>query len=813
MLVGGLVLLAFMATVGSAMSNYAWQEAQWEELRAASRAAVAAAGPLLGDTVGSEPEIKARVASFTAGLLPELTVASGDIEVTHDAATEITTVDVGGTYVVSGIWGFGDDDADVDDSVSVVLESDRYETAVALDVSGSMDLDLDVPGTTRIEALRAAMDVVATTLQDRTAHTPGSLMVSVVPFTTAVNVADTCNAAAPGAPCRPARSAGKERYVRMLAGIRDTIADTLADARIAKAAAEGGHWVDGYHQYGVGTGLGPLRRRFLPDDLIDDIDWDLRRTGVAVDVSAQIPAMGNWFVNDRDFWNGCVMARWGAYWDPDARPSAWNASTASWPATKAVAAWGDGVALPDTTPLHLADAPPVASDPHTLFTAYSWPDARISGNADHLLQGTMMEMLYLNGPAGHGTVVAVQTAGDNDWSGAGERGHTLCPDTPILPLTDDLATLRDAIAGLETAPLHRYRQSRHRTISNGGTYLNLGIVWGLRTLSPLWADVWDVTDSQGRARPQADDVQKSILIVTDGTNFAGTQVKTRTPIRAWGQALWESDVYCSGHWPGVQHLAYHAAAALQTSTEFNAAFRTPTIPVDYVDASGRLNADGREAFADAYLRMQSDTGNTVRKGQLMATLATADGGSLPPTPWQLFRGRDEGVVDALVATGSGFDMTGRPVQIDNRCRLNSLFGPYGRTDDLVYMGDTGIDALTPPVPVAAAPLEVASIPAAVRNRRGTSLLRWELERQRLDDWFLEACRVAGTRDVRVDAIYIGRNTGGLTTTISIDVLEQCVDAAGGTPGHQDVYLTPTAAMLADAFAELFTVRRNLRFLD
>ena len=813
MLVGGLVLLALMAGVGSAMSNYAWQEAQWEELRAASRAAVAAAGPLLEDTVGLEAEIKQRVASFTAGLLPGTTVTVGDVNVTHDAATEITTVEVGGTYVISGIWGFGDDDARVQHAVPVVLESDRYETAVALDISGSMDLDLDIPGVTKMDALRTAMDVVVTTLQDRTSRVPGSLMVSIVPFTTAVNVADTCNAATPGGPCRPARSADKERYVRMLAGVRDTMADTLADARSAKAAAEGGHWVDAYHHYGIGAGLGPLRRLFLPDDLLDDINWNLRRTNVAIDVSTQIPAMGNWIVNDRDFWNGCVMARWGAYWDPDARPTAWNGAAASWPATKAVAAWGSGAALPATTPLHLADAPPVASDPHTLFTAYSWPDARISGDADHLLQGTMMEMLNPNGPAGTSTVVAVTTAGDNDWSGTGQRGHTLCPDTTIHPLTDDLTTLHDAIAGLQTAPLHSYRTSRHRTRTNGGTYLSLGIVWGLRTLSPLWAGVWGVSDSQGRNRPEADGVQKSILLVTDGTNFAGTLVKTRTPIRAYGQAMWESDLYCMGHWAGVQHPAYQIAADRQTPALFNTAFEPPVAPDDYVDADGRLNADGREAFADAYLRMQSDTGNASRKSQLMATLATADGGSLPATPWQLFRGRDEGVVDALVATGTGFDMTGRPVQIDNRCRFNSLFGSYGRADDLVYMGDVGIDALTPPVPVAAAPLEVASIPPAIRLRRTTSLLRWELERQRLDDWFLEACRIAGARDVRVDAIYIGRGGSGLTTRTSINVLEQCVDAAGGTPGHQDVYVTPTAATLADAFAQLFTVRRNLRFVD
>ena len=811
MLIGGMVLLAFMASVGSVMSNYAWREAQWEELRAAARAAAAAAGPLLGDTLNSEAEIKQRVANFTAGLLSGMTIGAGDIDVSYDAGTRVTTVEVAGMYSFSGIWGFGGGEETIEDTVRVLVESDRYETAVALDISGSMEQSLDDPSIKRIDALRTAMGTIATTLRDRTASTPGSLMVSIIPFTTAVNVADTCNAAAPGSPCRALRSAGKERYVRLLAGVRDTMAETLADARLAKAAAEGGHWVDAYHHYGVGTGLGPLRRRFLPDHLLNDIDWNLRRQNVSIDVSTQIPEMGNWVVNDRDFWNGCVMARWGAYWDPDARPTAWDGSASSWPATKAVAAWGDGNPLPATTPLHLADAPPAASDPHTLFTAFSWPDARVSGDADHLLQGTMMEMFHPNGPAWSTTVVAYPTRGDNDWSGARQRGHALCPDTPIQPLTDDLSILQGTIVGLQTAPLFTYQYSGYSTREIGGTYLVLGIAWGLRTLSPLWAGVWDVTDSQGLARPATQEVQKSILLVTDGSNWPGLLVHTRTPGRLSGRVYWESDLYCQLRFSGTQHRAYHAAAARQTSADFNAAFRRPSLAVDYVDADGRLNDQGREAFADAYLRMESDTANATRKAQLMATLATAGESGLAPTPWQLFRGRDGAVVDALVATGTGFAMTGRPVLIDNRCGFNSLFGAYGRVDDRVYMGDTGIDALTPPVPVDAAPLEVTSLPRGIRDRSSTGLLRYTLER-RLDDWLLEACQVAGRRDVRVDAIYIGRSTGP-TARLAIDVLEQCVDAAGGTPGHDEVYLTPSAATLADAFAELFTVRRNLRFLD
>ena len=72
-----------------------------------------------------------------------------------------------------------------------------------------------------------------------TATGAGNMMVSVVPFTHLVNVADTCNAGADG-------------HCRL----------TLADARDAGTQ---GHCVDSFHEYGAGTRLGPLRRRLLPD--------------------------------------------------------------------------------------------------------------------------------------------------------------------------------------------------------------------------------------------------------------------------------------------------------------------------------------------------------------------------------------------------------------------------------------------------------------------------------------------------------------------------------------------------------------------
>ena len=164
---------------------------------------------------------------------------------------------------------------------------------------------------------------------------------------------------------------------------------------------------------------------------------------------------------------------------------------------------------------------------------------------------------------------------------------------------------------------------------------------------------------------------------------------------------------------------------------------------------------------------------------------------------------------------SGFAMNGRPVLIDNRCRPNSMFGPYGRIDDMVYVGDTGTDSLTPPVPIPnVAPFELASVPLSVVQpgspwRGNFEHLETTLA-QRLDEWFVESCGVAGSRNVRINAIFIGYARFYRT---AIDVLERCVDAAGGDPNKNDVFVTPTSADLTTAFDEIFTIRRNLRFLN
>ena len=83
------------------------------------------------------------------------------------------------------------------------------------------------------------------------------------------------------AACRAAHSEDKERYVRMLAGTADSRSALLAAAR-----ARSGHWVDTFHHYGAGSNLGPFQEQTLPANLLNNQDWNLRRTNVQINVSA-----------------------------------------------------------------------------------------------------------------------------------------------------------------------------------------------------------------------------------------------------------------------------------------------------------------------------------------------------------------------------------------------------------------------------------------------------------------------------------------------------------------------------------------------
>ena len=840
MLIGGGFAIAGAAWIGGQMTNYAFKEAQWEELRSALRASVSAAGPLLAGAGGAlDQAIKERVAEFLQASLPRIKVSSGDVTVDHDATTRVTTISIKGRYVFLDLWPIGEygaadpDTGDADavaENVAVKFEVDRYEVGIALDISSSMAFQMpDGRGGTvvKVDALKNAMTAVVDAIGNLAANDPGSIMASIVPFGTAVNVADTCNADPNTGLCRAARSAGKERYVRMLAGPHDTMRETQAAAR-----TRGRQWVDAYHHYGASENLGPLAEQSLPQDLLERDIWNLRRKNVEIDVRAQVPnldsgatkGLGYWRVNDEDFWNGCLIARWGSYWNADAREPGWTVDNAdNWPATTNVSGWSNGAATLADSPLHLSDAPPDATDPKTLFTAYSWPDSRVGGTADHRLQSVMMDLLGdVLGDTGTGnSVLGLDLLddlrndlgqGDNDWSIRDDYGGAdQCPATPITPLTDDLDELR--AAALRLQPVLQHGHSRGAIASAGGTYLNLGVVWGLRTLSPLWRDVWAVTDVGNSPRPgipcapdkQSTDcdpkLNKSILIVSDGNSFPGKVgwrlVKSVNDGKNPSFVRSPATSFCRS----ASILPNYTAAAHKTGeSEFNSLFGA------YVNPNGQFEAAGADAAADIFHRYLDDDfddsrlndpdTNTARRSSRAAALVGL-------TPWQLFRGVGSSVgLEALMDPANQFGFDGRPVQIAHYCRRSTIYGPYGRVDDRIRVGESGGIP-----PTLLPPADGVSPLSGDFRQESASDIEIALG-PRLKEWFHEACRIAGQRRVHVNAVYIGNDS----YQPPIDNLKQCVVLAGGDP-DRDVYVTPTADDLRDTFVEIFTIQRNLRYLN
>ena len=182
MVVTAAVALVLMLTSGVALSNYAWREAQWQELQAVTRAAVSAAGPMLaraGSVVGNQ-EISERVAKFMSGLMPGLSVDASKITIDRDA-DEVISVAVRARYAFQDIFGYsgGGDAETVTTAVRVKLEVNRYEVAVATDISHSMLSTLSAQKT-KLQALKDAFAAAIAAMKVQAANNPGSMMVSVV---------------------------------------------------------------------------------------------------------------------------------------------------------------------------------------------------------------------------------------------------------------------------------------------------------------------------------------------------------------------------------------------------------------------------------------------------------------------------------------------------------------------------------------------------------------------------------------------------------------------------------------------------------
>ena len=816
MLIGGSLAMLSMSTVGGLVANYGWREAQQEEIDAAFRASVSASGHLMrGDLATVEDDIKERVAGFLRGLLGNITIDKDDVVVNHDFSTNRTVIRIEGSarFRFTNLWATGSAGGEKSlhgERVIVVFDASQFEFALALDLSSSMGFKPAGWTATRLDVLKDAIKSISQTIDAVSQTNPGIVALALVPYSNVVNVANTSGTS---------RTDAKERYVRMLTG---------AEYNTQTSRDTEGHWVDTFHNYGTGHDMGPLASRSLPD-FLSAADWNLHQPGTE-DVSSQAPTVDIWSFEGSDFWNGCVMARWGAYWDPAGRPSVWDPSdTDNWPARKTVAGWEPGSTSIAGLPLHLSDAPPHAGDPNTRFTAYSWPDARINGFADGFLSDVLQVTLdpsydpkstirWYRGQGQHWLPTS-----DNHWHlRARDRGGSLnCPPGPIVPLTED----RNALQAVDNYDFSRY----HSTTAWGQTFLHLGIVWGLRTLSPLWRDVWNTRTRSGHALPRkpcldggttqgcSPFVEKTIVMVTDGGTSFGPIARGRHSGRFDPASPVTSNPTA---WPGACHFyicrSYPWWGGCSSSRSHFNDYRTAMTAEDPATFAGMFDVGANGVFT------QNGLDHVVKAFQaLHPTVSTANQmvrnahGMLwqdalkDMTPWQLFRGYDKSspsrtvdATDVLTDPTNRFGFQGRPAQNGHFCRPSSVFSAYGRVDDLVRVGDG------PPVGDVAP----FSVPATWQASSTMRPLQARF-RERLNDWLRQACDLAGQRGVRIEAIYIGHDSSPVDKA-TIARLEDCVDRShGGNALKHEVFATPTAQELKDALEDIIDIRRTLRFVD
>ena len=871
MLYTGAFGLMLMAGVGAMMTNYAWQEAQYEELRGALRASVSASSRLLSEAsdAGVQAQIRKRVADFVRGLAEGLEVDQNDITITHNATTQETWVTIAGSakYAFANLWGAGGGGGGTVQlpsvRVGVALDSSRFEIAVAADSSSSMTGYVSGSTTTRMAALRSALGVAIDVLESQNTETPGTMAAAIVPFGNVVNVADTSGSG---------QTEAKRRYARILTGAEVTSTEVSAAAK-----ATTNHYYDLYASYGRSMiDMSSVISKKLPITESTP-DWNLQATE-SVDVAALMPGAGaTWSHRGQDFWNGCVMARWGAYWDADAQPSTWDSTNldnnaSEYPAKTNVAAWGTGGTALTGQPLHLSDDPPSAASPSTRFYAYSYPDSSFGGSADARMEALLKETLYDGSltsvtatgdtdPKGVGGILGSSSTqstnpnrprslldrmrGFNDWThtnfggDSSVDGDALCPPSPIQPLTDSATDLRSYTSSMTHIPQHG---------RNSATYLHLGIVWGVRALSPLWQSVWNVADSQSAARPLApcygnnsvncaQDLKKIIVILSDGegetgypmpgragraelrTNNASTTIadipnpwmrsnearQYYLCVGSTGEAIQPSSPMLVTGTGGSQ---WETAANKTTETAFNS------------DSgfTGKLDTDGTFTIAAADDIAKDWVGDNTASppipGIVDEDASEADVSTLVQrlTPWQLFRGETATIAnttcsmaDALAGkTPTGCAWAGGTLLSDGRitqrpaCRPNQPFGAYGNVDDFMRVGNQDVVD-------GAAPFQSDSshnLDTGYAARRATT-------KATLDSWFNDACDFANDRGIAIVGVFLGDSS----KTQAIADLEACVDRAGGTAGTRDVHIAPTKAALETAFREIFTIRSNLRFLN
>ncbi|HLN25417.1 MAG TPA: hypothetical protein VK558_15705 [Patescibacteria group bacterium] len=83
-----------------------------------------------------------------------------------------------------------------------------------------------------------------------------------------------------------------------------------------------------------------------------------------------------------------------------------------------------------------------------------------------------------------------------------------CPTLAVLPLTSNKTTILNTI-------------SQMQALDQSQTMINLGVIWGWRTLSPNWRGQWDGVSAELPVDYSNSNVTKVLMLLTDGTQTTG----------------------------------------------------------------------------------------------------------------------------------------------------------------------------------------------------------------------------------------------------------------------------------------------------
>ena len=81
--------------------------------------------------------------------------------------------------------------------------------------------------------------------------------------------------------------------------------------------------------------------------------------------------------------------------------------------------------------------------------------------------------------------------------------NNICPAAPLLPLADSRTVIEAAVNDMAAQGCTRY---------------DVGTAWGWRALSPQWRGVWEDIDGSLPVDYDDDEIQKAVIIMTDGEN-------------------------------------------------------------------------------------------------------------------------------------------------------------------------------------------------------------------------------------------------------------------------------------------------------